>query len=137
MENVIKWIAAIGGGIASFLFGGWDASLTALVVFVTFDYISGVLAAAKEGRLDSNVGFWGLARKVMMFVLVAIAYQIDIKVSGGNYPVLRDGAALWFVANEGLSILENAKRLGVKIPPAVQRALKNFQKGDKHGQGRN
>ena len=146
MEGTVKGITAIVGGIASFLFGGWDASLTALVVCVSIDYMSGVLAAAKEKRLDSNVGFWGLVRKMMMFALVAMAFQIDMKMStgvypaiaaqmgvaipeGGTFPVLRDGSALWFMANEGLSILENARRLGLKIPPGIEQALKNVKKG--------
>lgn len=73
LENIIKTVIAVAGAAASYLFGGWTSLLSILLTFVVIDYISGVLAAAKEGALKSDVGLWGIAKKVMIFGTVDVA----------------------------------------------------------------
>lgn len=147
-ETTIKWIAGIGGGIASFLFGGWTSLLSTLTLFAMFDYVTGFMAAAKEGKLNSNVGWQGIAKKIGMFVLLAVSHHVDMHLPNllpffpflEGKTVLRDGATAAFLANETLSIIENCRRLGVRIPSVLDRALdqlKNHtEEVDKNGENR-
>ncbi|WP_010278764.1 phage holin family protein [Paenibacillus senegalensis] len=121
MEQFIKTTIAVGGSAASFLFGGWSSLLSILVVFVAIDYVSGVAAAAKEGKLNSEVGMWGIAKKVSIFAIVAVAHLIDTAL--GDAHLFRDAAIFFYLANELLSVLENAGRLGVSLPPALKQAV--------------
>ena len=121
METQIKAAAAVGGAIASFLFGGWSALLTILLAFVVLDYISGVLAAGKEGKLNSDIGLWGIARKVSIFVVVAIAHLVDTAL--GDAHLFRDAAIFFYLANEVLSITENLGRIGAPIPGIIKQAV--------------
>lgn len=133
MENAIKWIAAIGGGIASFLFGGWSVALQTLLIFVAIDYLTGVIAAGKEGKLSSNVGLKGIAKKVMIFFVVAVAHQVDILLGDGH--VFRDAAATFYIANEAISILENAGRIGIPIPEKIYQAIEVLKGREKNKNG--
>ena len=140
MENwlpALKSGVAVVGAVTSFLFGGWSHLLSVLLVFVALDYLSGVAAAAKEGTLRSDVGLWGIARKVAIFAVVAVAHLVDTTL--GNAHLFRDAAIFFYLANEALSVTENLGRVGVPIPPAVQRAVEVLQgKGDvKNGDERN
>ena len=129
MENLIKTGIAVGGAAASYLFGGWSHLLTILLTFVVLDYITGVAAAAKEGKLNSEVGAWGIVRKVGIFVIVAIAHLVDRAL--GDAHLFRDAAIFFYLANELLSMIENTGRLGAPIPPALQRAVEVLRgKGD-------
>lgn len=121
MENVVKTIAAVGGAIASYAFGGWSALLSILLTFVAMDYISGVLAAGKEGKLNSDIGLWGIARKVSIFVVVAIAHLVDTAL--GDAHLFRDAAIFFYLANEVLSITENLGRIGAPIPGIIKQAV--------------
>ena len=121
MENIFKTIIAIGGGAASYFFGGWSSLLGVLLVFVVIDYISGVVAAAIEGKLNSVVGLRGIAKKVFIFVLVGIANLVDISL--GDAHLFRDATIFFYLANELLSILENAGQIGLDIPPPIQQAV--------------
>ena len=121
METTIKWAAAVGGGIASFLFGGWSVALQTLLIFVAIDYLTGVIAAGKEGKLSSNVGLKGIAKKVMTFFVVAVAHQVDLLLGDGH--VFRDATVTFYIANEAISILENAGRIGVPIPEKIHQAI--------------
>lgn len=121
MENIIKTLIAVGGAAASFLFGGWSALLNILLAFVVIDYISGVVAAGKEGKLSSEIGLWGIARKVAIFAVVAVAHLIDTAL--GDAHLFRDAAIFFYLANEVLSITENIGRLGVPIPDKLKQAV--------------
>lgn len=121
LETVIKVAAAAAGAATSYLFGGWSSLLSILLTFVVLDYISGVLAAAKEGALRSDVGLWGIAKKIMIFAIVAVAHLIDSAL--GEAHLFRDTAIFFYLANELLSVTENAGRLGAPIPPVVSRAV--------------
>jgi toxin secretion/phage lysis holin len=121
MDTTIKAIIAFGGGIASFLFGGWSYLLTALLAFVIVDYVTGVAAAGKEGKLKSKVGAWGIAKKVMIFGIVAVAHIVDNIL--GDAHLFRDMAIFFYLSNELLSLIENAGRIGAPIPPGLQKAV--------------
>jgi len=95
--------------------------LSILLTFVVLDYLSGVAAAAKEGMLRSDVGLWGIARKVAIFAVVAVAHLVDSAL--GDAHLFRDAAIFFYLANELLSITENLGRIGAPIPPTVQRAV--------------
>lgn len=125
MDNVIKGIIAVGGSAASFLFGGWSSLLNILLAFVIIDYISGVAAAAQEGKLSSRIGGWGIAKKVMIFAIVAVAHLVDTVL--GDAHLFRDAAIFFYISNELLSLLENAGRLGAPIPPGLQKAIAILQ----------
>lgn len=119
------WIAAaiaLAGTAANFLLGGWDAVLITLVVLVSLDYLTGLMAAWVQRKLDSAVGARGIAKKVGYFVLVAVAAVID-RSAGLDAPILRTVVIWYLAANEGLSITENLGLIGVPIPPQVSRAL--------------
>lgn len=120
-ENAFSSVVAFGGAIASYLFGGWSLLLTILLTFVIFDYMTGVAAAAKEGKLNSETGMWGIVRKVGIFVIVAVAHLVDRAL--GDAHLFRDAAIFFFLSNELLSVIENLGRVGVPIPPAIQRAV--------------
>jgi|SRR5690606_9996459 len=121
-ETTFKWIVGFGGGVASFLFGGWDLSLTALALMMAFDYTTGFLASAKEGKLNSNVGFWGIVRKLGTFIVISAVYWMALRALPDPKQAfaIRDGAALAFFVTEGLSVIENCIRLGVNIPKPVR-----------------
>lgn len=121
MENLIKTVIAISGAAASYLFGGWSALLGILLAFVVIDYATGVLAAGVEGRLSSKAGLLGIAKKVFIFVMVAIAHLVDTALGDGN--LLRDATIFFYLANELLSIVENAGRVGLPVPDPIRRAV--------------
>ncbi|MBN2910763.1 phage holin family protein [Polycladomyces sp. WAk] len=121
METTFKLIVAIGGAAASFLWGGWSTALQTLLLFVALDYLTGFLAAGKEGKLSSRIGFQGITMKVGIFAIVAVAHQVDAMLGDGH--IFRDGATAFYIANEALSIIENAGRMGLPIPPKIQQAV--------------
>ena len=119
----------IFGGIVtavSAYLGGVDGVLVTLLAFMTVDYLTGVLAAGKKHELSSEVGFWGLAKKICILALVGVGNLIDCYVVAGN-GTFRTVVALYYIGNEGLSILENFGDLGVVYPKPVQTALKQLK----------
>lgn len=125
-----KAIAAVGGAVASYLFGGWSTALQTLLIFIVIDYVTGIVAAGKNGELSSKAGMRGIGRKVMIFVFVTMGHMADIHVSGGQLHLFRDGVITFFIANEGLSILENAGRMGVPVPDVVRKAIEALKRRD-------
>lgn len=128
MENALTWlkwaVTFIGAGL-SWLLGGWDMTLQVLVIFVIFDYITGLTAAWHEKKLDSNIGLFGIAKKIMLFIPVAVGYWLDRAI---GQEILRNIAIWFYIVNEALSILENLGRCGVAIPPALLEALQQLKK---------
>lgn len=131
MEGTVKALMPFFSLAASFLFGGWSALLNILLVFVILDYVTGIAAAAKEGKLRSNIGLWGIARKILIFSIVAVAHLVD-QMLGGNH-LFRDAAIFFYLANELLSLIENAGRLDAPIPPSLRQAVEVLRgkSGDK------
>ena len=117
--------AAIGGFIGWFL-GGCDGLLYALLAFVVIDYITGVMCAIENHDLSSEIGFHGICRKVLIFLLVGIANIVDVQVIGTG-SVLRAAVCFFYISNEGLSILENAATLGLPIPEQLKKVLKQIK----------
>ena len=114
-------ITAIGGWIGWFL-GGVDGMLIALIVLMALDYISGVMCAIEDKKLSSAVGFKGIAKKVLILMLVGVANILDTNVVGGG-AVLRGAVICFYLSNEGLSLLENAAYLGLPIPDKLREIL--------------
>lgn len=139
MNNIITGIkvafALVGGWITAVL-GGWDTALQVLVLFVVLDYITGLIAAWYEKRLDSRVGFKGIAKKILLFVPVAVGYWLDVLL---GQEILRSLAIWFYLANEGLSMLENLGRCGVPILAPLKDALEQLKKrgeGESENQAR-
>lgn len=123
--NTIQFIfAGIGGWLGWFL-GSYDGLLYALLVFVIVDYITGVMCAIADHSLSSEVGFKGICRKVLIFVLVGIANILDVQVVG-NGSVLRTAIIFFYISNEGVSLLENAGHLGLPIPEKLKSVLEQL-----------
>ena len=110
--------AAVGGWLGYFL-GGCDGLLYALIAFVAIDYITGVMCAISDKTLSSEVGFKGICRKVLIFLLVGIGNIIDVQVLGSP-GVLRTAVIFFYLSNEGVSLLENAAHLGLPVPDAIK-----------------
>lgn len=123
--NTIQLIfTAIGGWLGYFL-GGCDGLLYALVAFVVIDYITGVMCAINDKTLSSEVGFRGICRKVLIFLLVGIANILDVQVIGTG-SVLRTAAIFFYISNEGVSLLENAAHLGLPVPEKIKIVLEQL-----------
>ena len=124
-------LALIGGWLALFL-GPFDGLLITLVVFVILDYITGMVSAGINHKLSSAVGFKGIAKKVLIFVIVGVANLIDMYILKGGYSVLRTAVIFFYLGNEGISILENAGECGLPIPTKIRQLLEQLRdKGDK------
>lgn len=115
---------AIGGWLGYFL-GGCDGLLYALIAFVVIDYITGVMCAVADKELSSTVGFKGICRKVLIFLLVGIANVLDVQVIGSG-SVLRTAVIFFYISNEGVSLLENAAHLGLPVPDRIKTVLEQL-----------
>ena len=124
--------AAMGGALGAVL-GGWDGFLYALVLFVAVDYLTGVLVAVMRRKLSSEAGFRGIARKVVIFCLVAVAQVIDVQIIR-NGSVVRTAVIFFYLSNEGISIVENAAALGLPVPRKLKDVLEQL-KDDCEGKG--
>ena len=125
--------AGFGGWIGYYL-GGCDGLLYALIAFVVIDYLTGVMCAIADKKLSSNVGFKGICRKVLIFLLVGIANIIDVQVIGQE-GILRTAVIFFYLSNEGLSLLENAGHLGLPIPKQLKDVLEQLHnRSEKEGE---
>ena len=123
--NVIQLVfAAIGGWLGWFL-GGCDGLLYALIAFVVVDYVTGVMCAVIDKKLSSAVGFRGIFKKVLIFLLVGVANILDAQVIGTGC-VLRTAVIFFYISNEGVSLLENASHLGLPIPTKLKAVLEQL-----------
>ena len=132
MDNIItkiKFAVSLFGGILTWMFGAPDGLLYALLALVVLDYISGVCAAFTEGKLSSAEGAKGLVKKVGIFLVVAVGAILD-RVIIGDGGLLRGAVISFFIANEALSVNENAARLGIPIPKRLAAALAQLKDGD-------
>lgn len=121
MKHIFQSFFAVVGTVLTYLFGGWSAAIGILIAFVVLDYITGVLAAGSKGKLSSAVGMRGIAKKIGIFVLVAIAHLVDRALGDGT--LIRDAAIFFYLANELLSIIENVGVIGVPIPEVLKKAV--------------
>lgn len=126
LETIKVLFVAIGGYIGFYL-GEIDAFIYTLLAFVIADYITGVLRAGVERKLSSAIGFKGIAKKIMIFIVVGIANLCDVNLIKGNGTMIRTAIIFFYIANEGLSILENSIALGLPVPEKLKDILKQFK----------
>lgn len=125
--DLARLILAAFGSMGAWLFGAWDPILQALIAMVVIDYLSGILAGYYEKRLNSETGFRGIVKKLCMFLMVALANILDTTAGLGE-PWIRTCVIMFFIANESLSALENAGRIGVPLPEPLMAALEKIHK---------
>ena len=131
-SGVCTILGLIGGGIAA-MFGGWDSGLITLIIFMGIDYVSGLIVAgvfhksnkSDTGTLESKAGWKGLVRKCMTLLFVLVAYRLDLMI-GTSY--IRDAVIIGFVANELISIIENAGLMGLPLPDVIVKAVDTLQR---------
>ena len=128
--EILKWIASLFCAAAGFLWGNLDGLLFALIAFMILDYSTGLLTAKITRTLSSKIGFIGIARKGLMLAVVAVGHILDAQVFGGDNSVCRSAVIGFYLANEGLSILENAGKLGMPLPKTLKRALEQLKDQD-------
>ena len=133
MKSGITTVIGVIGGMIASLFGGWDAALVTLIIFMGVDYVTGLIVAGvfhnsektKNGALESRAGWKGLCRKGVTLLVVLVACRLDL-VMGSNF--IRDAVVIAFIANETLSIIENAGLMGVPIPAMIVKAVEVLKK---------
>lgn len=130
--NTIQLIFTAVGGWLGYFLGGCDGLLYALIAFVVIDYITGVMCAIINRELSSAVGFKGIFRKVLIFLLVGIANIIDVQVIGTG-ALLRTAVIFFYISNEGVSLLENAGHLGLPIPEKIKTVLEQLHDRAENG----
>jgi len=123
--NLCQFLFTAAGGWLGYFLGGCDGLLIALVIFAVADYITGVMCAVSDKKLSSEVGFKGICRKVIIFMLVGIAHVIDVNVIATG-SVLRTAVIFFYLSNEGVSLLENAGHLGLPIPEKLKIVLEQL-----------
>lgn len=120
-EIFYKTITTTVGAIVGYIFGEWSVLLQILLAFVIIDYVSGLLASGVEGKLSSKVGFKGIAKKLMIFVMVAVGHLVDKAIGDGS--MIQNAIIFFYLGNELLSILENAGRTGLPVPEQIKNAV--------------
>ena len=123
--NMCQFLFTAAGGWLGYFLGGCDGLLLALVLFAVADYITGVMCAISDKKLSSEVGFKGICRKVIIFMLVGVAHVIDVNVIATG-SVLRTAVIFFYLSNEGVSLLENAGHLGLPIPEKLKIVLEQL-----------
>lgn len=123
--NMVQMVFAALGGWLGYFLGGNDGLLIAMVLFVVVDYLTGVMCAISDKTLSSNVGFKGICRKVLIFLLVGIANILDVHVIKAG-SILRTAVIFFYISNEGVSLLENAAHLGLPVPEKIKTVLEQL-----------
>lgn len=140
MKGYVTTAFGVVGGFIASMFGGWDAALTTLVIFMGIDYVTGLIVAGvfhnsgktESGALESRAGWKGLCRKGMTLLIVLIACRLDLIM---NTNFVRDAVVIGYIANETISIVENAGLMGLPIPSAITKAIEVLtKKNEKEGE---
>lgn len=129
MDKFTEFLKLIFGSIVtavSGFLGGMDGVMIALIAFISIDYITGVAVAVKNNKLSSEVGFWGLVRKVCIIALVGVAHFVDVYVMHTG-DIFRTAISLYYIGNEGISLLENMGNLGVPLSPKLKNVLEQIK----------
>ncbi|MEK3699370.1 phage holin family protein [Paenibacillus sp. FSL R10-2199] len=119
--HIVKAVSAAAGATVGYLWGGWTVMLQALLVLVIVDFVTGWAAAWINGELRSMKGYIGVAKKISIFMFITVAHVIDMVLGDMHY--LRDAVVFFYMANELLSIIENAGKMGVPMPPVLRDAV--------------
>lgn len=128
-ENIKSIVAAIGTGF-TWLLGSWDTALTVLITFMVLDYITGLIRAYVNKTVSSDVGLKGIARKSLILIVLCVGVLLDRLLNNGTW-VFRTLIAYFYIANEGISLIENCSSLGLPIPEKLQSALIQLKEGNK------
>ncbi|MBS7124165.1 Phage-related holin (Lysis protein) [uncultured Clostridium sp.] len=129
MEKYFNALVAVVATFFTYVFGSWDLALQVLIVFMILDYGTGVLYAFLNNQLNSEVGFKGLVKKMMILVVLIIGVMVDRILGTGNW-VFRTLVAYFYIANEGISLLENVGNIGIPIPNKLRNALEQLNKDE-------
>lgn len=129
MEKIFNSTVAVVATFFTYLFGGWDVAIGILIVFMCLDYATGVIVAYQNNLLNSEVGFKGLVKKFTILVILIVAVMLDRLMNTGTW-VFRTLVCYFYIANEGISLLENVSNLGVKIPDKLKDALVQLNKDE-------
>lgn len=131
MSPAVSSFTAISGAVVTFAFGGWDQLLSLLAIAMAVDYVTGLAAAVRTGTgLNSNIGFWGLARKGLMLTVVLLAHRIDL-IMGTD--IIKGGAIYFYLVNELISITENYAKIGLPLPDKLRQAIAVLKKQEEQG----
>ena len=133
MEKYFNGVVALVATFFTYLFGSWDLALQVLIVFMILDYATGVLYAYLANQLDSEVGFKGLVKKCMILVVLIIGVMLDRMLGSGTW-VFRTLVCYFYIANEGISLLENVANIGIPIPNKIRNALEQLNKDDEESE---
>jgi toxin secretion/phage lysis holin len=136
MKETIQTIQAIftaAGVFVGWFMGGFDGFMYALLAFVIIDYLTGVMVAVLEKKLSSEIGFRGIFKKILIFILVGIGNIIDVYIIG-NGSAVRTAVIFFYISNEGISIFENIGKIGLPIPEKLKRALEQINTEDKNNE---
>ena len=139
MKDIWNWVQvgfAAFGGFIGWAVGGLDGFVYTLIAFALIDYVTGVMCAIVEKKLSSEVGFRGIFKKVTIFAMVAVGHMVDTHIVGpvgivGDYAAIRTAVIFFYMANEGLSLLENSSRLGLPVPKKLKDAMAQLHRKDK------
>lgn len=126
IQIIIDSIAGAVGAVLGFMYGEVTGLFWALIAFMALDYITGVIVAVIEKRLSSEVGFRGLAKKFLILVFVAVGHIADTYILGGT-PAAMSAVMLFYIANEGISIIENAAALGLPVPKKLTSIMEQIR----------
>jgi toxin secretion/phage lysis holin len=126
-RRILNGIVAGVGGVLNYIFGGWDTPLTVLFWFMGIDYVTGLIGAAYQNKLNSKIGYKGIAKKTSILIVIIIGVLLD-RLINNNIWVFRSLVCYFYIANEGISILENCGKCGVKLPDKLLNALEQLKK---------
>lgn len=127
-NNVFQLISATIGGYIGYFLGGFDGFMYALITFVFIDYLTGLMVAVIEKKLSSEVGFRGIFKKVLIFVMVGIGNIVDVHLIK-NGSAVRTAVIFFYISNEGISIIENSAKIGLPVPEKLKELLKQINEG--------
>ena len=133
MDNLLNYsrgVVAIVGTALTWLFGAWDTALMVLVCFMVLDYCTGVIRAFINKEVSSDIGLKGIARKTVILIVLIVAVLLDRLLNTGTW-VFRTIVCYFYIANEGISLLENCSGLGLPVPESIQNALIQLKDGEK------
>lgn len=133
-DRIFECMAAAAGAVVGFLFGEVTGLFWAMIAFMAVDYVTGVLVAVVNKNLSSEIGFRGLVKKFLILVFVAMGHIVDTYVIGSG-SALMSAVMLFFIANEGVSIIENAVGLGMPVPKKLREVLEQLRRESEGGDG--
>lgn len=129
-ENLLKTLVAGAGTVITYLFGAWDIALKGLILLMVLDYATGLIKAYVNKVISSDVGLKGIARKSLILIVLIVAVMLDRLINNGTW-VFRTLVAYFYIANEGISLLENCAQMGLPIPEKLKDALVQLKEGNK------